>query len=75
MEVRSLLLHGLGKWREALCMTHTEVGKIFSVTPARISGIKCGRFSRFSLDLLVRLAVCAGLNLKKIFGGVTLMTR
>jgi predicted XRE-type DNA-binding protein len=45
-------------------MTQTEVGKYLGVTQARISDIKRGKISRFSLDLLVRLAARAGLQPK-----------
>lgn len=64
MEMRSLLLRGLGSWLEASSMTQTEVGKYLGVTQARISDIKRGKISRFSLDLLVRLAARAGLQPK-----------
>ena len=64
MEMRSLLLHGLATWLEASSMTQTELGKLLGVTQARISDIKRGRISRFSLDLLVRLAARAGLQPK-----------
>jgi predicted XRE-type DNA-binding protein len=64
MEMRSLLLHGLATWLEASSKTQTELGKLLGVTQARISDIKRGRISRFSLDLLVRLAARAGLQPK-----------
>jgi len=64
MEMRSLLVHGLTSWLAASNMTQTEVGKLLEVTQARISDIKRGRISRFSLDLLVRLAARAGLDPK-----------
>jgi predicted XRE-type DNA-binding protein len=45
-------------------MTQIKAGKLLGVTQARISDIKRGRISRFSLDLLVRLAARAGLDPK-----------
>jgi predicted XRE-type DNA-binding protein len=45
-------------------MTQAEAAKILAVTQARVSDIKRGKISSFSLDLLVRLAARAGLNPK-----------
>lgn len=62
LEVRSTLLHGLEHWLASSGMTQTEAAKALGVTQARISEIKRGRISRFSIDLLFRLAARAGLN-------------
>jgi predicted XRE-type DNA-binding protein len=62
MEMRSLLLQGLGSWLADCGMTQTEAARVLSVTQARVSDIKRGEISSFSLDLLVRLAARAGLN-------------
>ncbi len=62
MEMRSLLLQGLGNWLADSGLTQTEAAKVLAVTQARVSDIKRGRISSFSLDLLVRLAARAGLN-------------
>jgi predicted XRE-type DNA-binding protein len=64
MEMRSLLVIGLGRWLESSNMTQTEAAKTLGVTQARISDIKRGKISQFSLDLLVRLAARAGLHPK-----------
>lgn len=64
MEMRSLLLQGLGTWLAGVGMTQTEAAKILGITQARVSDIKRGKISSFSLDLLVRLAARAGLNPK-----------
>lgn len=64
MEMRSLLLQGLGSWLANSGMTQTEAAKVLAVTQARVSDIKRGKISSFSLDLLVRLAARAGLNPK-----------
>lgn len=64
MEMRSLLLIGLGRWLENSGMTQTEAAKALGVTQARVSDIKRGKISQFSLDLLVRLAARAGLHPK-----------
>jgi len=64
MEMRSLLLLGLGNWLADSGMTQAEAAKVLAVTQARVSDIKRGKISSFSLDLLVRLAARAGLNPK-----------
>ena len=62
MEMRSLLLQGLSQWLADSGMTQTEAAKVLGVTQARISDLKRGKISLFSLDLLVRLAARAGLQ-------------
>ena len=62
MEMRSLLLQGLSQWLADSGMTQTEAAKVLGVTQARISDMKRGKISLFSLDLLVRLAARAGLQ-------------
>jgi predicted XRE-type DNA-binding protein len=64
MEMRSLLLQGLGGWLADSDLTQVEAAKVLGVTQARVSDIKRGKISSFSLDLLVRLAARAGLNPK-----------
>ena len=64
MEMRSLLLMALGRWLATADMTQTEAAKVLGITQARVSDIKRGKISQFSLDLLVRLASRAGLEPK-----------
>ena len=64
MEMRSLLLEGLGAWLAESGLTQTRAAKILGVTQARVSDLKRGKIGSFSLDLLVRLAAKAGLNPK-----------
>ena len=64
MEMRSLLLQGLGGWLGDSGLTQVDAAKVLGVTQARVSDIKRGKISSFSLDLLVRLAARAGLNPK-----------
>ena len=64
MEMRSQLLSGLSHWLAESGMTQVEAAKVLGVTQARMSDLKRGRISRFSLDLLVRLAARAGLRPK-----------
>ena len=62
MEMRSLLLIALQRWLAAAGNTQIEAAKLLGVTQARVSDIKRGKISQFSLDLLVRLAARAGLR-------------
>jgi predicted XRE-type DNA-binding protein len=62
LEIRSVLLMGLGRWLSSSDMTQTEAAKVLGVTQARISDIRRGKINQFSLDLLVRLAARAGLR-------------
>jgi predicted XRE-type DNA-binding protein len=64
MEVRATLLRGLEQWLAGSGMTQTEAAKVLGVTQARVSDIKRGKISQFSLDLLFRLAARAGLQPK-----------
>lgn len=63
MEMRAALLRGLENWLKGQPgMTQTEAADILGVTQARVSDIKRGKISKFSLDLLVKLAARAGLH-------------
>lgn len=64
MEMRSLLLIALQRWLADSDMTQIEAAKELTITQARVSDIKRGKISQFSLDLLVRLAARAGLHPK-----------
>jgi predicted XRE-type DNA-binding protein len=45
-------------------MTQTEAAKVLGVTQTRVSDIKRGKISQFSLDLFFRLAAREGLQPK-----------
>lgn len=62
MQIRAQVLRGLSVWLEGSAMTQVEAAKVLGITQARVSELKHGRISRFSLDLLVRLAARAGLK-------------
>ena len=64
LKMRAELLRGLEHWLESSGQTQTKAAKVLGVTQARVSDIKRGKISAFSLDLLVRLAACAGLDPK-----------
>ena len=48
MEMRSLLLLGLGNWLAGAGMTQIEAAKVLGITQARVSDIKRGKVSSFS---------------------------
>lgn len=61
--MRAVLLRGLEEWLAANAdMTQTAAAKVLGVTQARVSDLKRGNISKFSLDLLVKLAARAGLR-------------
>ncbi len=64
MEIRLTLMIGLSQWLAQSDMTQAAAAKLLGLTQARVSDIKRGNISRFSLDLLVRLTARAGLRPK-----------
>ena len=62
LEIRSTLLRGLEQWLEESDMTQVEAAKVLGVTQARVSDIRRGKVSQFSMDSLIRLAARAGLH-------------
>jgi predicted XRE-type DNA-binding protein len=64
LEMRARLLMGLERWLEKSRMTQADAAKVLGVTQARVLDLKRGKINRFSMGLLVRLAVRAGLKPK-----------
>lgn len=64
MEARSILLMGLENWLKESGLTQAAAAKLLGVSQARVSDIKRGKISKFSLDLLIRIAARAGLRPK-----------
>jgi predicted XRE-type DNA-binding protein len=62
LEVRATLLDGLARWLTDSGMTQTEAAKALGVTQARVSELKRGKISLFSIYLLFRLAARVGLH-------------
>jgi predicted XRE-type DNA-binding protein len=62
LEMRSTLLRGLERWLESSDLTKAEAAKMLGITQARMSDLKRGKISQFSLDMLVRLAARGGLH-------------
>jgi predicted XRE-type DNA-binding protein len=64
LEMRARLLMRSERWLEKSRMTQAEAAKVLGVTQARVLDLKRGKINRFSMDLLLRLAVRAGLKPK-----------
>jgi predicted XRE-type DNA-binding protein len=62
LEIRSVLLVGLQEWLKREGGIQAEAAKKLGVTQARISEIRNGKISRFTVDKLIALAVRAGLH-------------
>lgn len=62
LKMRSTLLRGLGRWLASSNLTQIEAAKVLGITQARVSDLKRGKISQFSLDMLIRLATRAGLH-------------
>lgn len=62
LEIRSVLFVGLERWLATHDSAPAEAARTLGVSQARIADIRGGRFNRFSLGLLVRLAARAGLR-------------
>lgn len=62
LKMRATLLLGLQCWLVESGLTQVAAAQLLEVTQARVSDIKRGKISAFSLDLLVRLAQRAGLR-------------
>ncbi|HQQ75227.1 MAG TPA: XRE family transcriptional regulator [Pseudomonadales bacterium] len=62
LEIRAGLLRGLQAWLAESAQTQTAAAQTLKISQARVSDIKHGKISQFSLDKLVRLAARAGLH-------------
>jgi phage-related protein/predicted XRE-type DNA-binding protein len=62
LQMRSTLLRGLERWLASSDLTQIEAAKVLGITQARVSDLKRGKISQFSLDMLIRLATRAGLH-------------
>jgi len=62
LEIRASLLRGLQAWLAASAQTQMVAAQTLKISQARVSDIKHGKISQFSLDKLVRLAARAGLH-------------
>jgi len=62
LTMRNELLIALNRWLAASGQTQAQAAKVLGVTQARVSNIKRGKTSAFSLEQLVKLAARAGLK-------------
>lgn len=62
LAMRHALTRALEDWLAASGLTQTAAAHKLGTTQARVSEIKHGKTTQFSLDLLVRLAARAGLH-------------
>lgn len=62
LKMRATALRGLQRWLAGSGLTQAAAAKLLGVTQARVSDLKHGKISTFSLDLLVRLTQRAGLH-------------
>jgi predicted XRE-type DNA-binding protein len=60
--IQAELLRGLQSWLIGSGLTQLAAAKQLNVSQARVSDIKRGKISAFSLDFLIRLSVKAGLH-------------
>ncbi|RYH57419.1 MAG: XRE family transcriptional regulator [Alcaligenaceae bacterium] len=62
MELRSQLLSELQHWVEASGLKQADIAERLGVDQPRVSDIKNGKLSRFTIDKLVEMAARAGLT-------------
>lgn len=62
LKMRATALRGLQRWLADSGLTQDAAAKLLGVTQARVSDLKRGKITAFSLDLLVRFAQRAGLH-------------
>jgi predicted XRE-type DNA-binding protein len=62
LDMRAALTQALEAWLLQSGLTQTAAAAVLGTTQARVSEIKHGKTSQFSLDLLVRLAARAGMH-------------
>lgn len=62
LQIQAELLRGLQAWLAESGLTQSAAAARLKVSQARVSDIKRGKISAFSLDLLIRLSVRAGLH-------------
>lgn len=64
MKLRSSLMIALKNYIDAKGLTQAEAAKLFKVTQPRVSDLLRGKINLFSLDMLVKMVVAAGLHVE-----------
>jgi predicted XRE-type DNA-binding protein len=62
LKLRSELMIALTQHIEREGLTQAQAAKLFGVTQPRISNLMRGKINSFGLDMLVKMAVAAGLR-------------
>ena len=62
LKLRSSLMLALKRYIQREGLTQIEAARLFGVTQPRISNLIHGKINAFGLDLLVKMAVVAGLR-------------
>ena len=62
LKLRSLLMIAIKNHIRREGLTQVEAAKLLDVTQPRISNLMRGKIDAFSLDLLVKMAIAAGLR-------------
>ena len=62
LEIRSTLLEGIQNWLRKSGLSQAAAAERLGVTQARISEIKNGKISRFTIDKLIAIASRADLH-------------
>ncbi|MEO5331798.1 MAG: XRE family transcriptional regulator [Magnetococcus sp. YQC-5] len=64
LTMRAVLMTRLSELIELKGLTQAEAAKMFGVKQSRVSDLVRGKWERFSLDMLVTLALRAGLHVE-----------
>jgi predicted XRE-type DNA-binding protein len=63
LALRSDLMAEIRKWIQDQKLTQVEAAKILKVSQARVSDLVRGKWEKFSLEMLIILAMRSGINL------------
>jgi predicted XRE-type DNA-binding protein len=64
LKLRSLLMIAIKNHIRREAWTQAEAAKLLGVTQPRISNLMRGKINSFGLDMLVKIAIAAGLRVK-----------
>jgi predicted XRE-type DNA-binding protein len=63
LALRAQLMGELRLWIQASGLMQAEVSTRLGISPSRVSDLVCGKWDKFSLDMLITLAIRAGKKL------------
>jgi predicted XRE-type DNA-binding protein len=64
LKMRAEMMVVLRTWLEGNGLTQVESAARLGITQGRISDLVCGKWQKFSLDMLIRLALRAGIQIE-----------